>query len=405
MRFLHTSDWHLGQKFLHQDRTQEHQLALDWLVQTIDDQKIDCLIIAGDIFDIGNPPNYARRMYYRFLTRLLDTCCQHIIIIGGNHDSPAMLNAPKELLEALNMHVIGTTTGNLEDEIIELKDEKEELKAVIAAIPFLRDKDLRSSISGETGNDRIKAIRAGIRTHYEEIGVAIEQYQAAKVPLLAVGHLYVKGSYAAEERANIYIGDKENIEAAQFPDLFDYVALGHIHRAQAFKGYEKVQYSGSLIPLSFSETKDEKVVKIVELKESQLKIQDIIVPQFRRLKTIKMEFEVVKKRLLKLHEDYKDELEVWVDIVVTDEKSVPNLDLELREFVRDLNVKLLKIRTTFQSRHHAVKATEIDLKDLKPTDVFLQKCEAEGYNKEETQELLSSFKELQSWMIEKEKME
>ena len=405
MRFLHTSDWHLGQKFLHRDRTREHQLALDWLVETIDNQKIDCLIIAGDIFDIGNPPNYARRMYYRFLTHLLNTCCQYIIIIGGNHDSPAMLNAPKELLEALNMHVIGTTTGNLEDEIIELQDEKGVLKAVVAAIPFLRDKDLRSSISGETGKDRIKAIRAGIRAHYEAIGSAIEKHKATKIPLLAVGHLYVKGSYAAEERANIYIGDKENIEAAQFPDLFDYVALGHIHRAQAFKGFEKVQYSGSLIPLSFSETKDEKVIKVVELNEDQLKVKDIPVPQFRRLKTIKMDFEDMKKRLLKLHEDYKEELKVWVDAVVTDEKSVPNLDLELREFVHDLNVDLLKIRTTFQTKRYAVKATEINLKDLQPTDVFLQKCEAEGYSKAETEELLSSFKELQSWMMEQEKME
>lgn len=405
MRFLHTSDWHLGQKFLHRDRTQEHELALDWLVQTIENQKIDCLIVAGDIFDIGNPPNYARRLYYRFLTRLLDTCCQHIVIIGGNHDSPAMLNAPKELLEALNMHVIGTTTGDLEDEIIELRDEENCLKAVVAAIPFLRHKDLRSSISGETGDDRIKAIRAGIRAHYDAIGTAVQKYEKQKVPLVAVGHLYVKGSYAAEERANIYIGDKENIEAAQFPDLFDYVALGHIHRAQAFKGYEKVQYSGSLIPLSFSETKDEKIVKVVELHEDQLKVKDIPVPQFRRLKTIKMEFEPLKKRLLKLHEDYKAELKVWVDAIVTDEKSIPNLDLELREFAKDLNVDLLKIRTTFQTQRHSIQATEVDLKDLRPTDVFLQKCEAEGYSESETAELLSSFKELQSWMLEKEKME
>ncbi|MEL6720356.1 MAG: exonuclease SbcCD subunit D C-terminal domain-containing protein, partial [Bacteroidota bacterium] len=318
--------------------------------------------------------------------------------------SPAMLNAPKELLESLNMHVIGTTTGNLDDEIIMLRDAKDKLQAVIAAIPFLRDKDLRSSISGETGNDRIKAIRAGIRSHYDAIGAACEKYDVENIPLVAVGHLYVKGSYAAEERANIYIGDKENIEAAQFPHLFDYVALGHIHRAQAFKGYEKVQYSGSLLPLSFSETKDEKIVKVVELNQDQLKVTDIPVPQFRRLKTIKMNFEAMKTRLLKLHEDYKDELPVWVDCVVTDEKSIPNLDLELREFVQDLNVDLLKIRTTFQSQRHAMKATEIDLKDLQPTDVFLQKCDAEGYNETEKSELLSSFQELQAWMIEKEKM-
>ncbi|MEM9884855.1 MAG: exonuclease SbcCD subunit D C-terminal domain-containing protein [Bacteroidota bacterium] len=402
MRFLHTSDWHLGQKFQYRDRTQEHKAALQWLIETIVAQKIDCLIVAGDIFDIGNPPNYARRMYYRFLTRLLETTCRHIIIIGGNHDSPAMLNAPKELLEAMNMYVIGTTTGTIQDQIIELRTEKGELEAVVAAIPFLRDKDLRSSISGETGMQRIVAIRKGIKSHYDAIGAAMQSYQSQNIPLLAIGHLYVKGSYASEERANIYIGDTENIEAKQFPLTFDYIALGHIHRAQSFKGNERVQYSGSLIPLSFSETKDEKVVKVVAIEANEVKVSDIVVPLFRRLKSIHLDFEAMKIRLLQLHEDHKEELTVWVDAVVTDEKLIPNLDMELRDFVKNLNIELLKIRTTFQSKNRQFSSTITDLKDLQPLDVFLQKCESQQLGAGETKELVHTFKELQAWMIEKE---
>lgn len=402
MRFLHTSDWHLGQKFQFRDRIAEHEKALQWLRQIIDNQSIDCLIIAGDIFDIGNPPNYARRMYYRFLTSLLDSSCQYIIIIGGNHDSPAMLNAPKELLESLNMYVVGTTTGKLEDQIIELKNDKNELEAVVAAVPFLRDKDLRSSVSGETGMQRIAAIRQGIKKHYDSVSDVIHNYKNQKIPLVAVGHLYVKGAYAAEERANIYIGDKENIEAEQFSTIFDYVALGHIHRAQSFKDNERVQYSGSLIPLSFSETKDDKIVKIIDINDGDVEVKDIPVPLFRRLKSIKLPFEELKSRLKKLHEDYKEELSVWVDAVVTDEKMIPNLEMELRAFVKDLNVELLKIRTIFQSKSYQITDANIDLKDLKPMDVFLQKCAAEGLDEQETNELKATFLELQNWMLEKE---
>ena len=117
MKIIHTSDWHLGQKFLYNDREAEHQMALDWLLDTITQNEVDGLVVAGDIFDIGNPPNYARRMYYRFLTQLIHTSCRHVLITGGNHDSPAMLNAPRELLQALNIHVVGAATENLEDEL------------------------------------------------------------------------------------------------------------------------------------------------------------------------------------------------------------------------------------------------------------------------------------------------
>ncbi|MEM1123432.1 MAG: exonuclease subunit SbcD, partial [Bacteroidota bacterium] len=121
MKILHTSDWHLGQRFLSNDRREEHQLALDWLRKTIEKEAIDLLIVAGDIFDISNPPSSARTMYYRFLADLRATNCRHIIIVGGNHDSPSMLNAPKEILEMLNVHVVGAATEKMEDTIIELR--------------------------------------------------------------------------------------------------------------------------------------------------------------------------------------------------------------------------------------------------------------------------------------------
>ncbi len=399
MKLLHTSDWHLGQRFQSNDRLQEHELALNWLIETIKSEAIDTLIVAGDIFDIGNPPNAARRLYYRFLTQLLTTSCRHVVIIGGNHDSPAMLNAPKELLSALNIYIIGMATEAVEDEIIELKDQQGKLEAVVAAVPFLRDKDLKTSVSGETGLERIAAIRAGIKAHYEQIGNVLESYAALNVPLIGTGHLYLKEVGRQEERDNIYIGDRENIAAKQFPAIFDYVALGHIHRAY---NYGKVHYSGSLIPLSFSETKDEKVVKVVTFEERKSSVVLVSLPQFRRLKTVVLPFDEIKSRLLQLHKDYKDNLPVWVDVLVTDERTIPNLDIELQEFVQDLNIELLKIRTSFQPGGIAVNQPLIDLKDLQPVDIFLKKCESEGLPTEEINSLMLTFKELQNWMQEKE---
>lgn len=407
MKFLHTSDWHLGQKFLHKDRIEEHQLALDWLLETIKQEQVDCLIVAGDIFDIGNPPNYARRLYYKFLTGLLGGCCQHIIIVGGNHDSPSMLNAPRELLRALNVHVIGATSDAMEEDIIELKDAAGNLLAVVAAVPFLRDRDLRSSVAGETGQERIERIRDGIRQHYQQLSQLLEPYNQQHIPVLATGHLFAKGAVSSARQDNIYIGDMENIEAAHFPAVFDYVALGHIHRAQCVEGTTHVHYCGSLIPLSFSETKDEKVVNVVEFKHKKPQITSIAVPAFRRLKTVKGSLDYVQQRLEQLHEKYKDQLPVWVEVIVETDRQLLNLDTLLHDYVQHMNLELLKIRTTWQ--HQALELEEhfMDLSDLEPIEVFKQRCQLNGISKnghteEHEQELLSTFLELQDWMRDTE---
>lgn len=402
MKILHTADWHLGQKFLYHDREAEHRLALNWLVQLIHDQQIDGLIVAGDVFDITNPPNYARRLYYNFLTALLKSdCCNHILIIGGNHDSPAMLDAPKELLAALNMHVVGAPTGDLQDEIIEWKDKNGNLEAVLAAVPFLRDGDLRYSVAGETGYERVARMRAGILQHYQQLGEALQPYRNLHIPIIGTGHLYVKGALAAEKQDNIYIGDTANIEVGQFPEIFDYLALGHIHRAQAVQGVERVRYAGSLIPLNFSETKDDKSVYIVEFQAGCLQnMETIMVPAFRRLKTIEGTLEEVEAGLQRFDRKGGRELQPWVEVLVQTDRVIPQLDVHLQEFTKKMNLELLKIR--LQRDHFSLDAQveEIDLTSLEIMDVFQRKCESYGSPPEELPELLATFAELQTWMLE-----
>jgi len=108
MKILHTSDWHLGRSLYGRKRYDEFSSFLDWLAQAIEDEKVDALLVAGDVFDTSTPSNRAQELYYRFLCRVAASCCRHVVVVAGNHDSPSFLNAPKELLRALNVYVVGS---------------------------------------------------------------------------------------------------------------------------------------------------------------------------------------------------------------------------------------------------------------------------------------------------------
>ncbi len=404
MRFLHTSDWHLGQKLLFSDREEEHGQALDWLHRMIVEHQVDALIVAGDIFDIGNPPNYARRLYYGFLTGLRTTSCRHVVITGGNHDSPSMLDAPRPLLQALNIHVVGAATGEPSDELIELLDGQGKVEAVVAAVPFLRDRDLRYGVAGEGGQERQERIQEGIRRHYAELAEAAGGYRDAGVPILATGHLYARGAQASAKQDNIYIGNTENIDAADFPELFQYVALGHLHRPQLVGGREHIRYSGSLIPLSFSETKDDKGVYLVDFEQGRRGgIRFIEAPVFRRLKTIEGTLDEVKQSLRRFEERGERRLRPWVEVIVHTDELIPQLDVQLNEFTEGMNLELLKIRLQRLDyrglNEQAVE--EIDLQDMDALEVFRRKCESFGSPPEEQSALEATFRELQQWLTEK----
>ncbi len=404
MKILHTADWHLGQRFLFNDREEEHQLALDWLLDTINREAVEVLIVAGDIFDINNPPNYARAQYYTFLTRLLHTNCRHIVIIGGNHDSPSMLNAPKALLSALNIHVIGAVAADLTEDLLCLKNQEDELELVVAAVPFLRYRDMEVSVAGEGGHERIARIQAGLIKHYQQMAEVATPYRAKNVPIIATGHLYATGATAAEKQDNIYIGNIENISAEDFPSLFDYIALGHIHRPQIVGGLNHIRYSGSILPLSFSETQDTKSVYLLETDGADIKkISTKELPVFRRLKTIAGSLQKVKEDLRRFAGKERDGLRPWVEVIVETDQVIPQLDQELKAFTADMGLDILKVKLKRNYQPIAVQYEDSpDLSDLDALEVFTKKCESFGSPPDELEELLNTFKELQNWMKEKE---
>jgi len=361
--------------------------------------------LQGDIFDIGNPPNYARRMYYQFLINLRQTSCRHVVITGGNHDSPSMLNAPKDLLQALNVNVVGEATENIADEIIELRDQEGNIEAVVAAVPFLRDKDIRLSVAGESSLERVDRIKEGLRNHYTLAGQAVEQYQDLNVPIIATGHLYAKGAEAGDRQDNIYLGNRENIEAREFPAVFDYVALGHLHRAQIVGQDYRVQYSGSLIPLSFSEIEDRKVVKVIDFEKRKMRagVKDIPVKECRKIRKLSGSLEKVQKQLDQLAKEIKPgDLTAWVELLIESDKVIPNLDALLKDYAKDFPIDILKTRSNRDHFSLEEQIVEADLDELSPFEVFTKKCNSGGEEPEELEELQMTFKELHSWMLEME---
>ncbi|MBI1223753.1 MAG: exonuclease subunit SbcD [Bacteroidetes bacterium] len=402
MKVLHTSDWHLGQKFISRDREDEHRLALDWLVQAIEKEGVELLIVAGDVFDIGNPPNSARALYYGFLRKIIRTNCRHVVITGGNHDSPNMLDAPRDLLQMLNVHVVGAATEDPNSQIILLNDQNGKLEAVVAAVPFLRDQDLHRAATSDGGQERIERIKEGILSHYTAIGDAMGPLAKLKIPKIVTAHLCVTGAEASDKQDNIYLGNTENIRADQFPALFGYVALGHIHRPQAIGGMKQVRYSGSLIPLSFSETKDEKSVTLLEFQNDKLdKISLLTVPVGRRLKTIEGSLEEVQEKLESLNERYKDELAPWVEVLVETDRLVPNLNGLLHDFTKDMHLEILKLKVKNEHQSLDMQMPNEQLEDLRPIDVFRKKLESAGRPPEDAEELVATFRELETWMNEK----
>ncbi len=399
MKILHTSDWHIGQRLYNRDREEEHQLFFDWLIQQIDQHKIDILLVSGDIFDVGYPSNAALKLYYQTLTRLQNTHCKHVVIIGGNHDSVSTLHAPREILKYLNVHIVGGITGQIKDEIIEIRDENNTLRALVAAVPFLRDRDIRQSVAGETYLERSEAIRQGIIKHYSELAEILQAYKNQKIPIIAMGHLFAVGAIRSESERDIHIGTLGNIEVNDLPSGFDYVALGHIHKPQIIGKNQRIRYSGSPIPLSFSERSDNKSLVMIDFSiQDKPEIALLPVPNFRKLVSFSGSFSKISSLLTNYQSD--SELSDWAEIKIEEEKHDPALISRFEQLMESLDkVEILKYFFNFKDKISGAdqlydENTSLDQMDVK--EVFDKLLEKEGTPN--YKELKLSFNELIDYM-------
>ena len=402
MRVLHTSDWHLGKRLEQCERTEEHQHFLDWLVQTIQSQSIELLIISGDIFDSGSPSNTALKQYYDFLWHLRGTCCRDIVIIGGNHDSVSTLNAPQALLRYFNVHVIGGATTDIQEEIILIPDATGNTQLVVCAVPFLRDKDIRLSVPGETYEEQETRLKQGICAHYETLVQHIKPYKEQQLPVIAMGHLFAAGSTASDSEKDIHVGNLGQICGDQFPAEFDYVALGHLHRPQKVNGFEHIRYSGSPIPLSFSEVEDKKIIITLDFEEGKLvRLEEVQVPVCRKLVRFKGDLNKIRRHITTL-DNSNYIYPAWVEIQVETENFIHDLENQLLDFISDK--KQLQL---FSRQVRLAPAPALDtqmpemqqLHELLPNEVFRKKCES-AFPADDTDfsDLMHTFNELMELM-------
>ena len=272
LTLLHTSDWHLGRRLYGKPRYDEFKQFLDWQLQTLREQKVDVLLIAGDIFDTTAPSNQAQNLYYDFLSQVCDTDCRHVIIVAGNHDSASFLEAPKQLLKSFNIHIIGSMTDTLTDEVITLSDKAGQAELIVMAVPYLRDRDVRTVGHGERLDDKERKLAQGIKAHYAQIAdIAIAQQAQLKakykrtIPIVATGHLFTVGGQTMEGDGvrDLYVGSLGSIGAEIFHPQIDYVALGHLHIPQAVGGQPHIRYAGSPIAMGFGESRQQKQVHLL----------------------------------------------------------------------------------------------------------------------------------------------
>lgn len=403
-------------------RQPEHEAFLQWLIQQINQYAVDVVLVVGDIFDTGTPPSYARELYNNFVVALQHTGAQ-LVLLAGNHDSPAVLSESRELLACLKTHVIPTLN---EATILPLKNRLGEVSALLAALPFLRARDLLTSQAGQSLEEKQQALQQAIADTYTTLYQRASA-QSDALPLIATGHLTTVGAQTSDSVREIYIGTLEALPTSAFP-AFDYIALGHIHRPQTVGGHHHIRYCGSPIALSFDETTQAKSVLLVDFSDNAIsggdasgdtsspdsmpekavfekavphdstqqnltpqrhrpRVTPLLVPVFQPMQSLRGTLESLEEQIAKLtvsiDNSLNDTRPVWLDITVEADGYLHDLHAPLRKMTEGLPVEILRIhRERKQAMPQMRQQRQETLIELTPLDVFHHRLASESLSTE-----------------------
>jgi DNA repair protein SbcD/Mre11 len=402
VKILHTADWHIGQLFHEYDRTCEHQQFLNWLVNVLQDEKIDTLLISGDVFDLSNPSAASVKMFYSFLNEAVKVNPGlQIIVTAGNHDSASRLESPKPLLESSNIHIVGLIERKEDGEIdyekltIPLKDKTGSIQAWCIAVPFLRMGDYPAVAEAENSYE------AGVKALYAAAYDYACTKKQANQPVICMGHLHAQQAEITDmdKTERPIMGGVECIAATAFHEDIRYVALGHIHKAQRIGGKEHIRYCGSPMPMSFSELNYKHQVVAFDLEQQGI----------NNLKTIEVPVSVALQRVPTVHSSLVDvvnalqqlpaagadlQMAPYLEVRVLLDGPEPALRHKIETAVSGKNVRLAKIDKkdsvpTVSSATTGTNATD-NLQELQPVDVF-KKVYQSKYKTPVPAELLQLF--------------
>ncbi|MNQ38336.1 Nuclease SbcCD subunit D [compost metagenome] len=397
MRILHTSDWHLGQHFMGKTRQAEHQAFCTWLIEQVRVHEVDALLIAGDIFDTGAPPSYAREQYNRFIVELRGSGCE-LVVLGGNHDSVAMLGESKTLLAQLDTRVIPGVCEDRAEQLLVLKKRDGTPGALLCAIPFIRPRDVLQSQAGQSAQDKQLSLQQAIQQHYQELyALALDRRAelGGELPIIATGHLTTVGASASESVREIYVGSLEAFPTSAFPPAA-YIALGHIHRPQQVGGLEHIRYCGSPIPLSFDEARQQKEVLLVELDGGGLRsVTALPVPRFQPLLSVRGSLKELQQAIAEAAQQGSSELPVWLEVQVSSDDYLSDLQQRIAALCEGLPVEVLRIR---RERGNSVAALQGQaretLDELSVEEVFAQRLSSETLDDAQQAPLLALYRQV-----------
>ena len=401
IRILHTADWHLGQTFFGYDRTQEHEHFLDWLAGVLTKNKIDVLIVAGDVFDVSNPSAASQRMFYRFIHRVAtENPRLQLVVVAGNHDSAARLESPLPLLQEMRTEIKGIVhkqNGKIDYEhlLVELKNAAGEVEALCLAVPFLRQGDY--PVVETEGNPYAE----GVKELYARLLKYALKKRTDGQALVAVGHLLATGSEIAEKdhSERIIIGGLESVLPESFPEQIVYTALGHIHKAQRVSGRENIRYAGSPLPMSFAEKHYHHGVVKVTLDEGwAVEIEKLeYTPLVRLLSIPATEAAAPDEVLDELRglELPEDEPMPYLEVKVKLSEPEPMLRQQVEEILEGKPVRLARIVSFYRQAAEGSVEEEVltaGLQEMNPLQIVKATFE-NSYQTEMPEELVNLFQE------------
>ena len=416
MKIICTSDWHLGNLFHGNDRLPEHRHFLSWLLARIKEQHPDALLIAGDIFDNGNPSAAAQSAYYEFLADATETCPDmNVVIIAGNHDSASRLEAPRALLTRHKVEIRGNIHRswvanedggnwviNYDDLMIPING-GDGSQAIVLTVPYLRSDVVQNANYSEGVNTILRELTAKAREKYRDS------------PLIMIAHMYAKGADIAKSDASekIVIGGQEEVNMQGWDEHPDYFACGHIHKRQHIWNTDWAHYSGSVLPMSFAEKDYHHGVDMVTIENGtkpQIEFLEYE-PQHKLMFLPETEEELTPKKLEKrinaeLQDRTEDKLDdnfVYLVLKVTLEKVNNDAIKELEALIGTKNAVLCKIQkiipeldiTTISGSQHLQSIDDILNRDpldtLKETFVVKNGKEMTDHQEKMLTDLLNSL--------------
>ena len=416
MKIICTSDWHLGNLFHGNDRLPEHRHFLSWLLARIKEQHPDALLIAGDIFDNGNPSAAAQSAYYEFLADATETCPDmNVVIIAGNHDSASRLEAPRALLTRHKVEIRGNIHRswvanedggnwviNYDDLMIPING-GDGSQAIVLTVPYLRSDVVQNANYSEGVNTILRELTAKAREKYRDS------------PLIMIAHMYAKGADIAKSDASekIVIGGQEEVNMQGWDEHPNYFACGHIHKRQHIWNTDWAHYSGSVLPMSFAEKDYHHGVDMVTIENGtkpQIEFLEYE-PQHKLMFLPETEEELTPKKLEKrinaeLQDRTEDKLDdnfVYLVLKVTLEKVNNDAIKELEALIGTKNAVLCKIQkiipeldiTTISGSQHLQSIDDILNRDpldtLKETFVVKNGKEMTDHQEKMLTDLLNSL--------------